>query len=201
LREYGPPQLLVRVYPKDRTGRFEEIKSRCPDVLFPPVAWEANWLTPLPADSAMLTNTLRHADVGINVASTLSLELCMFGKPVINVGYDPPGVDIRPFNYRSFYEFDHYRPVAQSGAIAMAWSEDQMPALIRQALVSPSQNRASQSALLTRMFGGMLDGVGSDRVAETLLRLTGAGANRPVRESPMVGTLPLPASAPAQNSR
>ena len=100
MKDAGSPQLLVRVYPKDRTGRFDDIKRRYPDVLFPKVAWEPNWLTPMPDDTCMLTNTLRHAAVGINVASTVSLELCMFRKPVINVAYNPPGIDIYPFDYR-----------------------------------------------------------------------------------------------------
>ena len=91
MKDAGSPQLLVRVYPKDRTGRFDDIKRRYPDVLFPKVAWEPNWLTPMPDDTWMLTNTLRHAALGINVASTVSLELCMFRKPVINVATIRPG--------------------------------------------------------------------------------------------------------------
>ena len=55
-----------------------------------------NWLTPLREDGALWSNMLRYCDVGINVASTVSLELFMFGKPTINVAYNPPGVDIAP---------------------------------------------------------------------------------------------------------
>ena len=61
----------------------------------------------------MLTNTIRHAAVGINVASTLSLELCMFDKPVINIGYNPPGTEVSPVEYRRYYDFDHYRPIVE----------------------------------------------------------------------------------------
>jgi hypothetical protein len=193
--EFGPPQLLVRVYPKDRTGRFDEIKSRCPEVLFPPVPWEPNWLTPLPDDSAVLTNTLRHADVGINVASTVSLELCMFGKPVVNAAYDPPGVDIRPFDYPSFYLYDHYRPVADSGAVLIARSEDEMAAMIREALSNGSATRQKQDALLRTMFGDLLDGASSDRVADTLLAMTGTrseSAVLPAGHSPRRATASRP---------
>jgi hypothetical protein len=173
MRELGPPQLLVRVYPKDRSGRFDAMKAACPDVLFPPVAWEPNWQTPLPDDTAVLTNTLRHADVGINVASTVSLELCMFRKPIINVGYNPPGVDIRPFHYPTFYQYDHYRPVATSGAIAIAWSEREMAEMIRRALSNELVDRDRQKALLSAMFGDLLDGASSERVAATLLSIIG----------------------------
>jgi len=35
MSDLGRPQLMVRVYPKDLTGRFEPVKQSCPDVLFP----------------------------------------------------------------------------------------------------------------------------------------------------------------------
>jgi hypothetical protein len=173
LREmpHPTPQLLVRVYPKDRTGRFDDLKHRCPDVLFPVVPWEPSWLTPLPGDTQLLTNTLRHSDVGINVASTISLELCMLERPVINVAYNPPGIDIHPFDYRRFYEFDHYKPVAQSGAVMLAHSEDAMKGLIQKALAAPSLSVDRQRDLIGRMFGTTLDGRSSHRVAECLQML------------------------------
>ncbi len=166
------PQLLVRIYPKDLTGRFDDLKQRYPDVLFPAVPWEPSWLTPLPDDTQLLTNTLRHADVGINVASTISLELCMLGRPVINVAYNPPGIDIHPYDYRRFYEFDHYKPVARSGAVMLAESEDAMPGLIQRALTNPSALHEAQRALIERMFGSTVDGRSSARVAECLQMLT-----------------------------
>jgi hypothetical protein len=173
MREFGPPQLLVRVYAKDRTGRFEELKRRDPTILFPEVPWEPAHLTPLPEDGPLLTNMLRHAAVGINVASTVSLELCMFEKPVVNVAYDPPGMDIRPVSYARYYEFDHYRPVVQSGAVSVAHSESEMRSLVRRALADPRAGCDQRRALLTRMFADTLDGRSGERVAERLIALAG----------------------------
>jgi hypothetical protein len=170
------PQLLVRVYPKDRTGRFDDVKQRNPDVLFPPVPWEPSWLTPMPGDIPLLTNTLRHADVGINAASTVSLELCMFNKPVVNVGYNPPGMDIRPWDYARFYRFDHYRPVVESGAVKVAGSEAEMAAMIADGLAAPTQGSQERQALVDRMFGTTLDGRCGERVADRLIQLAAVGA-------------------------
>jgi hypothetical protein len=169
----GPrqPQLLVRVYPKDQTGRFDELKQRRPDILFPPVPWEPAWLTPKHEDLYLLTNTLRHADVGVNAASTVSLELCMFGKPVINIGYNPPGMNIWPWDYGRFYTFEHYKPVADSGAVAIAWSESEMAGLLSEALTQPAKRRAQQEQLMARMFGDTLDGKSAYRVADALIAL------------------------------
>ena len=40
MTDLGPPQLLVRVYPKDRhPERFDAVKQRCPGILFPSIPW------------------------------------------------------------------------------------------------------------------------------------------------------------------
>jgi len=170
MREFGPPQLLVRIYPKDRTDRFERVKRENPDVLFPEVAWEPNWLMPRVEDLHVLSNTLRHVAVGINIGSTLSLELCMFDKPVINIAYNPPGVDV-PIDIASYYHFDHYRPVVESGAVWLSRSEEELIGLLRKALTSPQSSRAERRKLVSSMFGTTLDGYAGWRVAERIVRL------------------------------
>jgi hypothetical protein len=174
MTDFGPPQLLVRVYPKDRTNRFEELRRKRADILFPDVPWEREWFTPKFEDSFLLTNMLRHTAVGINVASTVSLELCMFDKPVINVGYNPPGMNTRSIDYRRYYDFDHYRPVVESGAIRLAESEEEMCVLLRQALIEPQAGSAERRALIQGMFGDSLDRHSAERVAGYLLKMAEA---------------------------
>lgn len=173
----SPPQLLVRVYAKDLSGRFEELRRRRPDILMPRVDWNPRWLTPEPGDGPMLTNTLRHCALGINVASTISLELCMFDKPVINVGYNPPGLDITPVDYRRYYSYDHYRVVVESGAVAVADSEAEMGALLLRSLQRPEERRDERRALTARMFGDTLDGMSGSRVARRLAELARVGGH------------------------
>lgn len=172
VRGVPKPQLLVRVYPKDRTGRFDElIAKRLPDVLFPQVTWEPSWLTPSLDDCTMLTSTLRHVACGINVASTVSLELCMFDKPVLNIGYDPPGVDVRPVSYPRYYTFDHYKPVVDSGAVDVVPSEDVLLAALQDAFDNPARRAVQRTQLLERFFGGTLDGRSGHRVAQALVAM------------------------------
>ncbi|MFN0086390.1 MAG: hypothetical protein ACKVX9_13465 [Blastocatellia bacterium] len=166
------PQLLVRVSPKDPTGRFEQMKRELPEVLFPEVPWDARWLTPKPEDAYLLVNSLRHAAVGINVGSTISLELCMFDKPVINVGYNPPGLDISPVDIPRYYHFDHYRPIVESGAVRLARSEEEMRALLIDALTAPEADSAKRKRLIQSMFGDTLDGRSGRRVVDCLLALS-----------------------------
>ena len=165
------PQLLVRVYAKDTTGRFDELKKRRTDILFPEVSWESAWLTPKADDSYALVNALRHSALGINVASTISLELCMFDKPVINVGYNPASVAAEELAYADYYEFDHYKPIVESGAVKVANSPEQMRKLIEEALRKPAADSNDRTKLIRRMFGRTLDGNSSKRVADVLVQL------------------------------
>lgn len=165
------PQLLVRVYAKDLTGRFDDLRERRPDILFADPIWESEWLTPKPEDSIALVNALRHCALGINVASTISLELCMFDKPVINVGYNPPSVPADELSYAGYYEFDHYRPVAECGAVQVAWNLEQMGELIRESLSAPDKHKQQRKELIGQMFGETLDGKSGERVADTLLKI------------------------------
>jgi hypothetical protein len=168
---------LVRVYAKDRSGRFEPLKRRRPDILFPEVPWEPNWLTPLPEDLPLWTNTLRHCALGINVASTVSLELCMFDKPVINVGYNPPNVPESQLSYARYYRFDHYAPVVASGAVRLAKSPAEMSDLLRQALENPLEDAGMRKNLLQQMFGQSLDGRCGQRAAKVLTELAKRSSN------------------------
>ncbi len=175
--ELGPPQLLVRVYPKDRTGRFDELLGRRRDILSPPARWVDAFLTPTEADTRLLTNTLLHTAVGINVASTVSLELGMFDKPVINVAYDPPGYGPVRVPYARYYEYDHYAPLVAEGAVQLARTRDEMRTLLAAALHHPDAGAERRRAFVHRMFGDTLDGQSGRRVADTLLKLAGASGD------------------------
>lgn len=170
--EDGRPQLVLRVYAKDLTGRFEDLRQRRPDIIFADPLWEPAWLTPKYEDSFTLINALRHCSLGINVASTVSLELCMFDKPVVNVGYNPPSVPTQELSYADYYEFDHYKPVVESGAVNVAWSIGEMRELIISSLSNPEQYKNERKKLIDHMFGSTLDGMSAHRVAQALLKIS-----------------------------
>jgi hypothetical protein len=167
------PQLAVRTYAKGTSPEMRALAQRnTPDVIFPPVLWEEKWFTPQYEDLAIYTSLLRHASLGINAASTVSLELMMRDKPVINIGFDPPGSHL-PHCYRwvRHIEFDHYRAVAQSGATMVARNVEDMRTMIRKALADPRGGSLHRRAFIRRMFGNTLDGNSGRRVAEKLLQL------------------------------
>jgi hypothetical protein len=176
LREAGfdpRPQLVVRTYVKGTSPEMKALAAQSiPDVAFPPVRWEEQWYTPMYEDLAIYTNCLRHAAMGINPASTVSLELMMFDKPVMNIGFDPPGSHLSHANrWARHIEFDHYRPVAASGGVTVAYSTDDMRSLILRGLQRPDADREARRQYLEQTFNGTLDGRAGKRFAERLVCL------------------------------
>lgn len=172
------PQLVVRTYVKGTSPEMKALASQnLPDVIFPPVRWEEKWYTPMVEDLAIYTGLIRYARLGINAASTVSLELLMHDKPVINLGFDPPGSQI-PHAYRwiRHIDFDHYRPVAESGAVMIARSESDMGEMLRIGLIQPNKDSEKRHDFVKRIFGNTLDGESGRRVAEQLINLSKAKA-------------------------
>ncbi|RJR55000.1 MAG: hypothetical protein C4576_00210 [Desulfobacteraceae bacterium] len=167
------PQMVVRTYVKGTTAEMWALaKENLPDVVFPKILWEEKWFTPMIEDQAIYTSLLRETSLGINVASTVSLELMMHGKPVINLAFDPPGSRLPHWQrYRRHIEFDHYRPVAQSGGVMVAETPEDIKDFMSLGLRSPERFHSAQHDFLKKMFNGSLDGRCGERVARKLLAL------------------------------
>jgi hypothetical protein len=167
------PQLVVRTYIKGTSPEMMALAARnIPGVVFPPILWEKDWFMPKYEDLAIYTSLLRHAGLVINAASTVSLEAMMHDKPVVNLGFDPPGSRLpHPLRWIRHIEYEHYRPVAQSGGVAVAYSLEDLRAMIFQGLTAPEADSQKRLAFVGQMFGSTLDGKSGCRVAETLMAL------------------------------
>ena len=173
------PQLLVRTYIKGTSPAMlalAETMKNDPDVVFPTILWDKQWIMPLHEDLFVYTNLLRHTALGINAASTVSLELMIFNKPVINLGFEPPGSNLPHWSrFARHIDYDHYRPVAASGGVMVARSLDALQAMILRGLSQPDADQEAQCRFIRGMFGYTLDGQSGRRVAETLIHLAQNG--------------------------
>ncbi|MEW5939694.1 MAG: hypothetical protein AB1750_08545 [Chloroflexota bacterium] len=169
------PQLLVRTYikgnSKEMVALAEEMRGH-PDVVFPPILWDKQWVMPLEEDLYVYTNLLRHCALGINGASTVTLELMMMDKPVINLAFEPPGSQLPHYmRFSRHIHYEHYRPVAASGGAMVARSLEDLYAMILRGLSQPEADRPAQERFLKLFFGDTLDGKSGQRVANHLLKL------------------------------
>ncbi len=165
------PQLVVRTYLKGNSPEMDELACQnISGVVFPTVRWEKKWLTPLYEDLFIYTNLLRHASLGINAASTVSLELMMLDKPVINLAFEPPGSN-PPYwtRFARHVEYEHYLPVVQSGGVMVARSLDDLHGMIYKGLTDPLEQSQARRRFIHSMFGDTLDGQSGERIAGVLL--------------------------------
>ncbi len=165
------PQLVVRVYVKGLGEEMRAFSRRSfPDVVFPAAGWDERWATPRYDDLEMYTSLLHHAAVSINAASTVTLEFLMLDKPVINIGFDPPGSTLAHADRWSRHiDFDHFKPIAESGATMIARSVEDMHAMLQRSLENPAELHEKRQAYMGAVFGNLLDGLAGERVAAVLL--------------------------------
>jgi hypothetical protein len=111
--------MMVRMHPKDRRGRYEVVMGKFPEVPFTlageNLAFGDDWL-PTEEDIALLVNQLNHCDVVVNVASTMTLEGFAIDKPAINIGFSL-GLSVSArYPMDDYYKSRHYRDVVNTGA-------------------------------------------------------------------------------------
>lgn len=168
------PQLVVRMYIKGTSPEMKLLsKIKSPHVVFPKILWDETWKMPFHQDLSIYSSLLRHASLGINAASTVSLELMMLNKPVINLGLEPPGSNLEHWTrFSRHVGYEHYKPVAQSGGVKVAHSIDDLRSFIYRGLTEPDADAAKRKLFITSMLGGTLDGNSGTRIAERLLQLS-----------------------------
>lgn len=175
IKQEERPQLLVRTYIKGNSPEMlalgEEMRNH-PDVVFPPILWDKQWVMPLHEDLFVYTNLLRHCMLGINGASTVTLELMMMGKPIINLAFEPPDSHLPHYmRFSRHIDYEHYRPVAASKGVMVARSLDDLKSMILRGIEQPNADQLAQQRFLETFFGNTLDGKSGQRVAHELLRL------------------------------
>ena len=113
-------------------------------------------------DLLNLKHSLKYSDLNINYASTISIEACIFDKPVINIGF----ID----RFKLAYEFNHYRPIYESGAVRLAKTDDELADLINIYLEKPVLDREARDGVVKKYIG-FTDGLSYKRSVETLEKI------------------------------
>jgi len=178
LRERNPAlQILLRVHPKDVAsrwpGHFANLRSMGVVIQQP--------IPDKPMDSGGFTlpelffreqiNTIRHAAVVINTASSLTVDAAILDRPVISLGYDLDVDEVFPEGRSRFYNRSaHFGPLAETGGVWVAESEEACVEAIHAYLENPDLHREGRCQI-ARMVGGALDGRAGVRLAQEVVCL------------------------------
>jgi hypothetical protein len=152
------PVVVARPAPVDDGRRYDSVRAAHPELVWCPPAWTRaadDWtaVAPTRADVAFLANLTFHADVNVNMASTMSLDFALHDRPVVNLGFDvaePPPLGEPVAVY---YTFDHYRPVVDVGAARVAHDRAELGHLVDRYLHDPGLDRAERRELVDLEVG------------------------------------------------
>jgi hypothetical protein len=180
-RRIGRCQLVVRVYPNQRfmnSAYMDALFDLCrqlPDV-FLSIA-DPNYgrqggrqdSEALFIEENELWDLLAHSDVVVNIFSTLTIEACLFDKPVINMWYFFPAARVfRDAVYQPQPIKSYVRRVLDSGATAMAQNREELVGAILGGLSDPGERRESRRRLAHAECGN-IDGKAVDRLVSAVL--------------------------------
>lgn len=168
-----PSQLLVRLHPQARFETYAHLARREGVVLQIPGRssdFKDRYFSK--EDNVILGETMWHSDVVVNVASTITIDAAIFDTPVVCVGFDIRGD--RPYlkSVRRFYDFDHYRKLAQTGGFRIAYSKDALLQELRSYLADPARDRDGRRRIVEEQCYYQ-DGRSGERVAKYILKLLG----------------------------
>lgn len=164
----GRPQLLVRLHPGDSGSRFRDMPVA---IQIPGQRGEGSLggYCPTVEENRELVSTVVHADVVVNLASTLTLDAAVCDRPVINIAYDlSPGKKFQTLAEQFYTHYDHYRTVVETGSMRLARSPEELTAHVASYLGDPSLDREGRHRL-AGLWCGPVDGGAGHRLAAALL--------------------------------
>ena len=183
--ERGPlsgAQVLVRLHPRDDVDSYRAFAG-VPHIIiekpFRDTVTVADGLAidVMPEHQRHLGDTLCHADVVVNVASTITIEACIFDTPVVNICFD--GTEEEPYvrSARRYYKFTHYVNITNRNAVRVAESSAAMVAAVARYLADPALDADGRKQVVAdqcqftdgrsaaRVIGAVLDELGKSRTA------------------------------------
>ncbi len=174
--ELGDVQMLVRPHPiHDNAEMSEILKPFAPRVKLQQTANVGKKLIERSQDDEQITewvNTFRHADVVVNLSSTVTVDAAIFDKPVVNLDFDPqPGQSDQELIKDVNHNWNHFKPIAESGGVWLVNDFDEMVAAVREYLKNPELHKEKRRWIVDYVCG-KADGKSGERMAEAIVDFT-----------------------------
>lgn len=168
-----PLQIVVRLHPDDRVGRYLKYRHAPEVILDIPERYLATlgW-TMSGDDLRRMAALLQHADVMVNFATTVTLEAAIVDMPTLLVAFSPiDPEEMRRYVVGLHFKM-HYQALVQRDLVPIAWSRAQLVNWINRYLADPGLYRAERASIV-REWVQFTDGRSGQRLGDAILRHAG----------------------------
>jgi hypothetical protein len=168
-----PLQIVVRLHPDDRVGRYLKYRSAPEIILDIPQRYLATlgW-TMTHDDLQRMAALLEHADVMVNFATTVTLEAAVVDTPTLLVAFSPIDPEEMQRYVVGLHFGMHYKALVERDLVPVAWDRAQLVNWINRYLDDPGLYRA-QRATISREWVQFTDGCSGQRLGDAILRSAG----------------------------
>jgi hypothetical protein len=171
--ELGDVQLLVRPHPQFDNGKeTEALRQLGPAVRVQRTGDAGASVADRFQDEHQIrewVSTFRHADVVVNLSSTVAVDAAIFDRPVVNLDYDPePGAPNQRLVKDVNHVWTHFKPIAESGGVWLVDDDDQLAHAVRTYLARPELHRDRRRWIVQHVCG-TVDGGAARRMARAIL--------------------------------
>lgn len=168
----GNVQLLVRPHPIHDNAEMSELFDLYkPKVQLQKTPNAGKSLTLRTQDETQITewvNTFRHADVVVNLSSTVTIDAAIFDKPIVNLDFDPqPGKEDQALIKDVNHTWNHFKPIAESGGVWLVNDFDEMENAVRSYLENPKLH-SDERKWIVEYVCRSVDGKCGERMGEAI---------------------------------
>src|SRR5690242_1396851 len=145
-----PLQIVLRLHPDDRVGRYLKYRHAPEVILDIPERYLSTlgWTMTI-SDLERMAALLRHADVMVNFATTVTLEAAIVDTPTLLVAFSPIDPEEMQRYVVGLHFGMHYKALVQRDLVPIAWNRAQLIDRINQ-LLDDVNLYASQRATIVR---------------------------------------------------
>ena len=185
-----PSQVLVRLHPRDDEAAYRDVRGLPHVIVEKPFRQTVKVADGMAVDvmaehQRHLADTMRHSDVAVNVASTITIEACVFDTPVVNIAFDGAQPLELARSARRYYSFTHYVNITRHGAVRVANTPAEMIAWINRYLDNPRLDAEGRRRVVAEQCQ-FLDGRSGERVADAVVQELANVAGSPPSSSETV---------------
>jgi hypothetical protein len=172
-----PLQIMLRLHPDDRVGRYLKYRHAPEVILDIPERYLATLGWTMTCDDLQrMAALVRHADVMVNFATTVTLEAAIVDTPTVLVAYSPIDPDEMQRYVVGLHFRMHYKALVERDLVPVVREPGQLVSWINRYLDAPDLYRA-QRATIVREWVQFTDGGSGHRLGDVILQQAGLGSH------------------------